>query len=256
MTASQSIITERVDDIPVLLASLSKMEVAALLDKHFKPHGNWTGLSLGQVCVGWLAHILSEGDHRLNHVQDWAAKREVTLSACLQAETRAEDFTDDRLEIAVDELSNDENWAGFETALNGNTVRVYDLSPNCIRLDSTSANGYWRITEGGLFQLGHSKDHRPDLPQVKIMQAALDPLGMPLATLVVSGNTADDRLYIPAIQQVRTGLGKRGLLYVGDCKAMALETRAYVQAGGNYYLGPFSKTQISDEDLGVYLQPV
>lgn len=256
MTEPSAITTERVDDIPVLLASIAKMAVVALLDEHFKPHGNWAGLSLGQVCVGWLTHILSEADHRLNHVQNWVAKREATLSACLQAEVRGEDFTDDRLEIALDELSDDENWAGFETALNGRTVRVYDLAPSCVRLDGTSANGYWRMTEDGLFQLGHSKDHRPDLPQVKVMQAALDPLGMPLATLVASGNTADDPLYIPAIQQVRAGLGKRGLLYVGDCKVMALEIRAYVQAGEDYYLGPFSKTQIPDKDLDAYLKPV
>ena len=77
------------------------------------------------------------------------------------------------------------------------------------------------MTEDGLFQLGNSKDHRPDFPHLKVMQAALDPLGMPLATLVASGETADDPLYIPAIRQVRAGLGRPGLLYVGDCKLMA-----------------------------------
>ena len=192
----------------------------------------------------------------MNHVQFWVEKREETLRACLGAEVCTQDFTDDRLEIVLDELSDDKHWAEFEAALNGRTVRVYDLESKCARLDGTTANGYWRVTEDGLFQLGHSKDHRPDLPQVKVMQAALDPLGMPLATLVASGNTADDPLYIPAIQQVRAGLGKRGLLYVGDCKLMALETRAYVHAGGDYYLGPFSKTQIRDEDLDAYLKPI
>jgi transposase len=33
---------------------------------------------------------------------------------------------------------------------------------------------------------GHSKDHRLDLPQVKVMQAVLDPLAMPLATELTS----------------------------------------------------------------------
>ena len=112
------------------------------------------------------------------------------------------------------------------------------------------------MTEDGLFQWGHSKDHRPDLPELKVMQAALDPLGMPLATLVASGETADDPLYIPAIRQVRASLGRPGLLYVGDCKLMALETRAYLQAGEDYYLGPFSKVQVPDESLETYLKPV
>jgi len=53
------------------------------------------------------------------------------------------------------------------------------------------------VTEDGLFQFGHSKDHRPDLPQLKINQSALDPLGIPLTTTIVSGEKADDPLYIP-----------------------------------------------------------
>jgi len=235
---------------------MDKMGIAALLDEHFALHGNWQGISLGRVSSGWLTHILSEADHRLNHVQAWAEKRQETLRGCLGTGVCAQDFTDDRLEIVLDALGDDEQWAGFEAALNRRTLRVYDLSPQRVRVDSTTANGYWTVAEDGLFQLGHSKDHRPDLPQLKVMQAALDPLGMPVATLVVSGEKADDPLYIPAIRQARGGLERRGLLYVGDCKLMALETRAYVQAGWDYYLGPFSKVQIPDETLETYLQPV
>jgi len=256
MSEAFSIITERVDDIPVLAANMEKMGIATLVDEHFQTHGNWGGISLGQVCCGWLAHILSEADHRMNHVQPWAEKRGETLRGCFGGAVSAQDFTDDRLEIVLDELSEDESWAGFERALNRRTVRVYDLKPKCVRLDGTTVSGYWTVTKDGLFQLGHSKDHRPDLPQLKVMQAALDPLGMPLATLVTSGETADDPLYIPAIQQVRASLGRPGLLYVGDCKLMALETRAYLQAGADYYLGPFSKVQIPDESLDTYLKPV
>ena len=59
------------------------------------------------------------------------------------------------------------------------------------------------VTPEGLFQLGHSKDHRPDLPQVKIAMSVLDPLGLPLTTTVVAGQTADDPLYLPEIAKVR-----------------------------------------------------
>lgn len=60
---------ERVDDIPLLLAQLAKMAVASRLDQHFPTHGNWQGLSLGEVAVVWLAYVLSEGNHRLNSVR-------------------------------------------------------------------------------------------------------------------------------------------------------------------------------------------
>ena len=256
MTEQLAVTIERVDDIPVLIASMDRLGLAELVDEYFVLHGNWRGLSLGKVLTGWLAHILSEGDHRLNRVEDWAAKRVETLRGCLDAGLRALDFTDDRLAISLDILSDDQRWAQFETALNRRTIQVYDLKPDRVRIDSTTASGYWQVTEEGLFQLGHSKDQRPDLPQVKVVLSTLDPLGMPVATQVVSGEKADDPLYIPAIEQVREGVGRRGLLYVGDCKLMSLETRAHLQAGGDFYLGPFSLVQIPQETLDAYLQPV
>ncbi len=63
-------------------------------------------------------------------------------------------------------------------------------------------------------------------------------------------------LYIPAITQVREGLGRRGLLYIGDCKMGALQTRAFTQAGGDYYLCPLSEVQLPPEVLEEYLAPV
>jgi transposase len=256
MPEELTVITERIDDIPVLIAKQDRMGTAELLDEHFPTHGNWQGISLGRTVTGWLTHILSQADHRLNQVQGWAAKRPETLRGCLGPEVRAEDFTDDRLAVVLDALSDDQRWAAFERALNRRILRVYDLQAQWVRLDSTTASGHWTVTEEGLFQFGHSKDGRPDLPQVKVMLSALDPLGLPLVTQVVSGEKADDPLYIPAIEQVRQGLDKSGLLYVGDCKLMSLETRAFIQGGGDGYLGPFSKVSVPDETLESYLQPV
>jgi transposase len=72
------------------------------------------------------------------------------------------------------------------------------------------------------------------------MLASLDPLGVPLVTQVVAGNCADDPLYLPAVEAVRAVVGQRGLLYLGDSKMEALETRAHLVAGGDYYLTPLS----------------
>ena len=74
---------ERVDDIPLLLAQMKKIQLATLLDKHFPMHGHWKGLSLGPIVEVWLAYMLSEGDHRLNHVESWAEGLLITLETCL-----------------------------------------------------------------------------------------------------------------------------------------------------------------------------
>jgi len=248
---------EPVEDIPVIIAKLERMKVQELVGQHFVPHGNWRGCGVGQVVLVWLTYILTEGDHRLSHLQEWVKGREKTLSACLKTEIRAEDFSDDRLEIVLDMFGNDGNWQLFDGDLTQGIIRVYDLKGNLIRLDSTSGSGYWKVSEAGLFQFGHSKDHRPDLPQFKVMLATLDPLGLAVGIQVPSGEKADDPLYIPAIDQVRQNLGRSGgLFFVGDCKMMAFETRLHAVAGGDGYLGPFSKTQIDDEALAVLLKPV
>jgi transposase len=250
------IITERVDDIPLLLAQMQRMGLPTWLDDHFPTHGNWTGLSLGWVSTIWLSSILSRGDHRMVHVAPWVAKRLWTLGTTTgQAVTHA-DFTDDRLEIVLRRLSDDERWSAFEAALNQHTVRVYDLSTERVHVDSTSASAYATVSEEGLFQFGHSKDYRPDLPQVKVMQAVLDPLGMPLATDVVSGERADDPLYLPCIERVQASLGRHGLLYVGDCKMASRETRARIAAPGDFYLCPLPQVQLAEGELDAALEAV
>ncbi len=72
------------------------MKRLSLLDKHFPMHGHWKGLDLGHIVQVWLAHILSEGDHRLNHVESWAGGLLITLEKCLARPVRSLDFTDDR----------------------------------------------------------------------------------------------------------------------------------------------------------------
>jgi transposase len=249
MNTIPNIITERVDDIPLLLEQMQRMGLPTLLDTHFPTHGNWTGLSLGWVSTIWLSSILSRGDHRMVHVEPWVATRLWTLGATTgQAVTRV-DFTDDRLEIVLRRLSDDERWSAFEAALNQHTVRVYDLSTDRVHIDSTSASVYATVSDGGLFQLGHSKDYRPDLPQVKVMQAVLDPLGMPLATDVVSGERADDPLYMPCIERVQASMGRHGLLYVGDCKMASRDTRARIAAAGDFYLCPLPQVQLDEGEF-------
>src|SRR6266699_591831 len=256
MNAIPHIITARVDVIPLLLEQMQQMGLPALLDDHFPAHGNWQGLSLGWLTTIWLSSILSRGDHRLVHVEPWVGNRLWTLRTTTGQDVQSLDFTDDRLEIVLRRLRDDTRWAAFEAALNQHTVRVYDLSTARVHVDSTSASAYATVPERGLVQFGHSKDARPDLPQVKVMQAVLDPLGMPLATDVVSGARADAPLSLPCIERVQASLGRRGLLYVGDCKMASRETRAQIAAPGDFYLCPLPQVQLAEGELDAALEAV
>src|SRR2546422_9346910 len=89
---------ERIDDLPLLLAQLQRMGLQEVLDQHLPAHGNWHGLSLGWVVTIWLCHILSEGDHRLNHVEPWVISHLETLRRCIGPGA-------DRLDVADDHLA-------------------------------------------------------------------------------------------------------------------------------------------------------
>src|SRR5256712_4946192 len=245
---------ERVDDMPAIIAHLKKMCVADLWDNHFPPNENWQGLSLGWKAVVWLAFLLPGGAHRLSRVEPWVKAHRRTLSRCLGRQVKPRDLTDDRLATILDYLSVADRWGAFEHALNQSVLRVYDLQGRVVRLDTTTAAAY--VTPEGMFQLGHSKDHRPDLPQVKIAMSVLDPLGLPLTTTVVAGQTADDPLYLPEIAKVRQIARTSGLTYVGDCKMAAISTRAEIVAQQDYYLCPLSAKQMPEAELDRVLDPV
>lgn len=249
MKEALSIETERMDDLPLLLTHMHRMRLAELLDKHIPTHGRRQGLSVGELSVVWLAHILSQADHRMNRVQEWGSRRLETLRGCGLESLSPQDLTDDRLADVLRLFSDDSAFQAFEQELMGQLLRIYDLPASCVRIDTTTASSYADVNEEGLLQLGHSKDHRPDLPQLKLALASLDPLGMPLATEVLSGEQADDPIYLPLIARVRSGLQQKGLLYVGDCKMAALQTRASIAAHGDFYLCPLSALQAPPEQV-------
>jgi hypothetical protein len=206
------------------------------------------------VTVVWVTFILSEGDHRLSPVEPWVKEPQRTRRRCLGRRVRPRDVTDDRVATGLDSLRIEACWRAFACELNARLLRVSHRQPRVARVDSTPAAAF--VTPEGLFQLGHSKDHRPDLPPWTIALAVLDPLGLPLTTTVVAGNTADDPLYLPEIAKVRQLAPGTGLTDVGDCKMAALGTRAEIVAQQDDSWCPLSAKQGPEAALDRLLEPV
>jgi transposase len=251
-----TLLYERVDDVPLLIGLAQKLRLPQLLDCHLGSHGNHQGLSNGTLAAAWIAFILSRGNHTKVHVQDWSEGLHHTLSHLLGQPLRHAEFSDDRLGILLRRLQDCDDWAALETDIWHGTCEVYELPLERVRLDSTTTYGYHTITPEGLMQLGHSKDHRPDLPQLKIMAAAAEPSGHLIASDLYPGQTADDPLYLPMTRRVRSLLGRTGLLYVGDCKMGALATRAELAAEGDYYLMPLPMTGNTPKQFDGWLDRV
>ena len=150
----------------------------------------------------WLAHILTEGNHRKQPVHAWVRQAKYTILQISGQEMRELDFTDDRLTLLLRRLSKPAVWDVGEQELGRSILRVYDLATEQVRLDTTTISGYHSGGEESLFQYGYSKDD-PSLRQVKLMVAALNPLGMPIVSQVVAGDEAGDVLYKPAVKRLR-----------------------------------------------------
>jgi transposase len=243
---------ERIDDIPLLLGMMRRMKIAEIIDKHLGQHHLHEGLSNGNLAVGWLAYILSESDHRKSAVQKWANCIPHTLESFFAASLRPHEFSDDRLGILLANLAA-ADWDDIESDLFYSCFDVYELPKDAFHLDTTTSCGYHTIEPGGIMQLGHSKDHRPDLPQLKIMAAVTQPLAFPVSTAVVAGNQSDDELYWPTIVEVKQKVGGAGLLFVGDCKMASLDTRARIADGGDYYLTPLPNTGETAKQMGSWI---
>jgi transposase len=246
------IITERVDDVALLIGQMVKMGLPEVLDRHIPRHWTQRGLSWGWTAVIWLAYIVTEGDHRTVSVETYVKGMQHTLSHLTAQVVEPLDFSDDRLSHLLQHLSKPTYWHRIERDLNARSIEVYAWPQDVIRCDATTVSGDHKGTEEGLLQFGHSKDD-PTRPQIKVMMGSLEPLGMPLATDVLSGQRADDGLYIPILERIRTGLQTPGLLFVGDCKMSALETRAYLTRHQDYYLAPLPLPGATAEAMDAWI---
>lgn len=253
MNTELTITTERIDDFVLLIKMMMRLGLPAILDRHIPRHWLQEGLSWGWVATIWLAHIMSQGDHRKLTVRDWVRQAHATLEETTGLSIRDTDLTDDRLTIVLRELSKPEYWHSIERDLSRRTVRVYDLSVKRVRVDATTVSGYHSGEAGDLFQFGKSKDN-PALRQIKQMMATLDPLGLPAATDVVSGERADDGLYVPIIDRVVATLKQCGLLFVGDCKMSAWATRVHIRTLKQHYLAPLAMVGDTAKEMHTWIQ--
>ena len=246
------IITERVDDVALLIGQMVKMGFPEVLDRHLPRHWTQRGLSWGWTAVIWLASIVTEGDHRKVSVATYLKGLRHTLSHLTAQAIESLDVRDDRLSHLLQHLSKPAYWHKIERDLNDRSIEIYALSQEVSRCDATTVSGNHEVTEEGLVQFGHSKDD-PARPQIKVMMGSLAPLGMPLATEVLSGERADDGFYLPMMARLRTGLQTPGLWCVGDCKLSALEIGAYLARHQDFYLSPLPLTGATAEAMDAWI---
>ncbi|MGB0881115.1 MAG: IS1634 family transposase [Polaribacter sp.] len=267
--SSKKVLVLRVDEIPLLYSVIVEYRIVELVEKYVEVHGNWVGSLPSNLLSVWLCYLLQERDHRLSSVEEWVEERlELFQVLTKDKNLRSVDFSDDKLGYLLDLFSQDAVWQSIERDVNGSLLGVYRLNESkdsilpTIRLDAAPMQGYGKVSPKGLLQYGHHK-HHANLPQFKIKLCTLDNtlnnFAYPLCHLTVSGNQADDVLYIDAIKNVKAVLKdfptyESGNLYVGDSKLGSIGNRSYIVDNKEYYLLPLSLIQLSKEDRRAILK--
>ena len=165
------IITERVDDVALLIGQRITMGLPEVLDRHIPRHWKQRGRSWGWTAVMWLAHILTEGDHRKVSVEASITGMHHTLSHLTTQVITPLDCSDDRLGHLLTHVSKPRYGHQIERDFNARSIEGYALPQDMIRCDATTVSGAHEVTAEGLLQFGHSKDD-PPRPQSKVMMGA------------------------------------------------------------------------------------
>ena len=98
---------------------------------------------------------------------------------------------------------------------------------DCVFFDTTSI--YFE-GEGGetIGELGHPKDHRPDLRQM-VVGIILDDHGQPVCSEMWPGNTTDVTTLVPVIKRLRSRFAIGRICVVSDRGMISAETLAYLE---------------------------
>jgi hypothetical protein len=173
----------------------------------------------------------------------WVAER-VAIEGCTGFDADAAYAAMDFLLDALGEIA----LGVFDT-----TATLLNLSCDVIFVDTTST--YWELEgadeladlaeqadddevtvpdEGAVRTWGHSKDHRPELPQVVIAMAVTRE-GVPIRCWTFPGNTADTAI-IRRIKDDLTDWRLHRLVWVADRGFASAANRAYLTRGGGHYI--------------------
>jgi transposase len=114
-------------------------------------------------------------------------------------------------------------------------ANLLNLEVDLLFFDTTSTY-LERDEEEGLKRFGHSKDHRPDLPQI-VIGLAVTKEGIPVKCWVLPGNTPDMKT-VEMVKDDLRGWHLSRCVWVMDRGMNSEENRVILQkAGGHYILG-------------------
>ena len=121
----------------------------------------------------------------------------------------------------------------IETALFGRLRDLFALESELVFYDLTST--YFEGEGPALAKKGHSRDHRPDRPQVEI-GLLVNRDGIPLSHMVFEGNVKDSTTLPQVVDQMRGAFKVKRCIFVGDKGMVTSKNLKELSSAGYEYI--------------------
>jgi len=144
------IITERVDDVALLIGQMVTRGLVEGLDRPLPRHWKQRRVSWGWTAGIGLASILTEEDHRTVSVEASLTGMHHTLSPLSGQSIEPLDGSEDRCGHLLTSLRKPTYWHAIEQDLPACSMAVSALAQAVIRWEATTVSGDHDVTDGGL----------------------------------------------------------------------------------------------------------
>jgi len=233
----ERIITAKIGSGPILKHFIERMGIARIIDSMVDTHPNREAITHGEAVAGLVAYLI-QGGKALYRVEQWA--QDYSVADIMFPQYQSEDWTDDRLGDTLDAIYV-AGLEGIQGAISANIVSEFGISLNEIHYDTTTVSLYGVYEtkdedQAVVITYGHSKDHRPDLRQIKVGLAISGDGNVPLISNTHDGNTSDSVIPVDYWKRLKQIADTRNFVFIGDCKLASKSNMLDIAESGGFFL--------------------
>lgn len=233
----ERIITHKIGSGPILKHFIERMGIARIIDEMVDTHPNREAITHGEAVAGLVAYLI-QGGKALYRVEQWAY--DDSVADIMFPQYQSSDWTDDRLDDTLDAIYS-AGLEGIQGAISANIVSEFGISLNEIHYDTTTVSLYGVYetrdeNQAVVITYGYSKDHRPDLRQIKVGLAISGDGNVPLISNTHDGNTSDSVIPVSYWKRLKQIADTRDFVFIGDCKLASKSNMLDIAESGGCFL--------------------
>ena len=232
---------------PLIQYYLEKLRLNEILKIYIKTNSRLT--MPVEKGIGVIIHNILTERSPLYGMSDWVIP--LDLESLGLSPDDAAMLNDDRLGRVLDSVAkSNRKTVFFRIALR--MIKLFELDCHHVHQDTTTIKFFghyktWR--QEPLVDLGHSKDHRPDLKQLVLGLNIVGDGAVPIAHQIYSGNRSDNSVHISNWDHLRRILQTSDFIYTADSKLCTDMNLRHVEFYRGRYITVMPRTWKEDKNF-------